>query len=311
MYSKNKASLQILGPHSMREDGSFIPFDEQIAILSHYIHNRGSKFAIPYETVATGLIEDISDVEAKPKQDGILSDTSAQYSLFSELFSVPFLPKDNYHFTFIDLFAGIGGFRMAMQNLGGKCVFSSEWDSQAQKTYLLNYGELPFGDITKEVTKAFIPDDFDILCAGFPCQAFSMAGKRLGFEETRGTLFFEVARLIEERKPKAFFLENVEGIVNHDGGKTLEVIENTLISLGYNFDWKVMNASDYGVPQNRKRWYCIGFRNDLNIGFDGQTNEKYKCYYHFPNKCELKKSLKEIVLPDYLTYLLRNLYAGQ
>ena len=109
---------------------------------------------------------------------------------FQIYFSVPFLPVENPRFTFIDLFAGIGGFRMAMQNLGGKCVFSSEWDSQAQKTYLLNYGEVPFGDITKEYTKSFIPDDFDILCAGFPCQAFSLAGKRLGFEETRGTLFF-------------------------------------------------------------------------------------------------------------------------
>ena len=106
---------------------------------------------------------------------------------------MPFVNNEIPRFTFIDLFAGIGGFRMAMQNLGGKCVFSSVWDTQAKKTYLLNYGEVPFGDITKESTKSYIPDGFDILCAGFPCQAFSLAGKRLGFEETRGTLFFDVA----------------------------------------------------------------------------------------------------------------------
>ena len=127
-------------------------------------------------------------------------------------------------FTFIDLFAGIGGFRLAMEKLGGRCVFSSEFDKQAQKTYSSNFGEIPYGDITLEETKSFIPSNFDILCAGFPCQAFSIAGKRGGFNDTRGTLFFEVAEILRRHRPKAFFLENVKGLINHDKGKTLSVI---------------------------------------------------------------------------------------
>ena len=169
--------------------------------------------------------------------------------------------------TFIDLFAGIGGFRMAMQNLGGKCIFSSEWDTQAQKTYLLNYGEVPFGDITKETTKAFIPDDFDILCAGFPCQAFSLAGKRLGFEETRGTLFFDVAEIIRRKRPKAFFLENVKGLLIHDKGKTIQTILKVLREdLDYYVpDPQIVNAMNFGVPQHRERVYIVGFRKDQNV----------------------------------------------
>ena len=193
----------------------------------------------------------------------------------------------------IDLFAGIGGIRIAFEENGVKCVKSSEIDKYACKTYITNFGEEPLGDITK-IEPEDLPD-FDILAGGFPCQPFSLGGLRKGFEDARGTLFFEVARLIKAKKPKAFFLENVEGIVNHDKGKTLETIENILHSLGYNFDWKVMNALDYGTPQNRKRWYCVGFRNELNIGFEGQDDKKYKCYYKFPDKCELKKTVKDIV----------------
>lgn len=181
--------------------------------------------------------------------------------------TVPFLPIEKPQFTFIDLFAGIGGFRMAMQNLGGKCVFSSEWDAQAQKTYLLNYGEVPFGDITKESTKSFIPDDFDILCAGFPCQAFSLAGKRLGFEETRGTLFFDVAEIIRRKRPKAFFLENVKGLLIHDKGKTIQTILKVLREdLDYYVpEPQIVNAMNFGVPQHRERVYIVGFRKDQNI----------------------------------------------
>lgn len=194
----------------------------------------------------------------------------------------------------IDLFAGIGGIRIAFESNGVKCVKSSEIDKYACETYRNNFGEEPLGDITK-----IEPDDlpeFDIIAGGFPCQPFSLGGLRKGFEDTRGTLFFEVARLIKARKPKAFFLENVEGIVNHDGGKTLSVIEETLRDLGYNFQWKVMNACDYGIPQNRKRWYCVGFRKDLNIGFEGQQGEFIK-HYCFPQKQELKHTLKDIVGP--------------
>ena len=165
------------------------------------------------------------------------------------------------------IFAGIGGFRMAMQNLGGKCVFSSEWDAQAQKTYLLNYGEIPFGDITKESVKSYIPDNFDILCAGFPCQAFSMAGKRLGFEETRGTLFFDVAEILRRKRPKAFFLENVKGLLIHDKGRTIQTILKVLREdLNYYVpDPQVVNAMNFGVPQHRERVYIVGFRKDQNV----------------------------------------------
>jgi DNA (cytosine-5)-methyltransferase 1 len=179
---------------------------------------------------------------------------------------VPFPTPENYTFKFIDLFAGIGGFRLAMQNLGGKCVFTSEWDKEAQRTYKANFGEVPFGDITKEQVKNYIPDNFDLLCAGFPCQAFSIAGKRGGFDDTRGTLFFDVAE-IKKYKPKAIFLENVKGLRSHDKGKTLETILNVLRNdLDYFVpEPQVMNAKDFGVPQHRERIYIVGFRKDLNI----------------------------------------------
>ena len=267
MCGGSKVSMQMYGPHSLNEDGTIIPFEEQMAIVSHYLHNQGYKSAKPYENKAEGLIEDIYNIHQKAVETSCVSDVSVQYSLFSDLFSVPFLPTDNPKFTFIDLFAGIGGFRMAMQNLGGKCVFSSEWDAQAQKTYLLNYGEVPFGDITKETTKAFIPDDFDVLCAGFPCQAFSLAGKRLGFEETRGTLFFDVAEIIRRKRPKAFFLENVKGLLIHDKGKTIQTILKVLREdLDYYVpDPQIVNAMNFGVPQHRERVYIVGFRKDQNV----------------------------------------------
>lgn len=267
MCGGSKVSMQLYGPNSLNEDGTIIPFEEQMAIVSHYLHNKGYKYAETFENKAEGLIEDIYNVNNKKVEGNSLSDVNVQYSLFSDLFSVPFLPTENPKFTFIDLFAGIGGFRMAMQNLGGKCVFSSEWDTQAQKTYLLNYGEVPFGDITKESTKAFIPDDFDILCAGFPCQAFSLAGKRLGFEETRGTLFFDVAEIIRRKRPKAFFLENVKGLLIHDKGKTIQTILNVLREdLGYYVpDPQIVNAMNFGVPQHRERVYITGFRKDQNV----------------------------------------------
>lgn len=267
MCDGKKLSMQMYGPHSLNEDGTIIPFEEQMAIVSHYLHNQGYKFAQPYENKAEGLIEDIYDVHQKKVESNCLSDVNVQYSLFSDLFSVPFLPTENPKFTFIDLFAGIGGFRMAMQNLGGKCVFSSEWDLQAKKTYLLNYGEVPFGDITKETTKAFIPDNFDILCAGFPCQAFSLAGKRLGFEETRGTLFFDVAEILRRKRPKAFFLENVKGLLIHDKGKTIQTILRVLREdLDYYVpEPQIVNAMNFGVPQHRERVYIVGFRKDQNV----------------------------------------------
>lgn len=193
--------------------------------------------------------------------------------------AIPFPAPRKPKFTFIDLFAGIGGFRVAMQSLGGKCVFTSEWDEKSQITYRANFGDSPFGDITKEITKQHVPDDFDVLCAGFPCQAFSIAGRRGGFEDTRGTLFFEVAEIIRRKNPKAIFLENVKGLTNHGQGKTLATILNVLRNdLGYFVpEPQILNAKNFGVPQNRERIFIAGFRKDLGItefNYPSTTNEK-------------------------------------
>ena len=168
--------------------------------------------------------------------------------------------SDTSHFTFIDLFAGIGGMRLAAESLGGRCVFSSEWDAYAQKTYQANFQELPFGDITS-ISETHVPKH-NILFAGFPCQAFSIAGKKGGFNDTRGTLFFDVARIIKSTRPDAFILENVKGLLNHDSGKTLETILNVLRNdLGYHVpDPQIINSKYFGVPQNRERIFIVGFK---------------------------------------------------
>lgn len=178
---------------------------------------------------------------------------------------IPFPTPEDPEFRFIDLFAGIGGFRLAFQNLGGECVFTSEIDAHAQKTYYENFGDLPEGDITK-ISEKDVPDH-DILLAGFPCQAFSIAGKKGGFDDARGTLFFDVARIIREKQPKAFFLENVKGLRMHDKGRTLATILNILRNdLNYYVpDPEIVNAKNFGVPQNRERIYIVGFRKDLGI----------------------------------------------
>ena len=160
---------------------------------------------------------------------------------------------------FIDLFSGIGGFRLAFESVGAVCVFSAEIDKQACATYQKNFGENPFCDVTK--LKASALPSFDILCAGFPCQPFSLAGKRRGFNDTRGTLFFDIERILQTKQPKAFILENVKGLINHDKGNTLKIILNTLREkLNYNVFSKVLNSKDYALPQNRERIYIIGFK---------------------------------------------------
>ena len=162
-------------------------------------------------------------------------------------------------FTFIDLFAGIGGIRLGFEHVGGKCVFSSEFDEDACKTYEANFGEHPAGDITK-INAKDIPD-FVILLGGFPCQAFSIIGKKEGFaNETCGTLFFDIERILKEKRPRAFMLENVRNLTAHDGGNTFRVIREHLEALGYTVYAKVLNALDYGVPQKRERIIIVGFR---------------------------------------------------
>lgn len=252
-------------------------YENQMAVLSHFLHNHRDEVDKEERTeIISAIREFLSRKEARQpfdieemtdEQVWMVAEAPAQYGLFSDFFNIPFPAPENPKFTFIDLFAGIGGFRIAMQNLGGKCVYSSEFDAKAQETYLINYGEMPFGDITKESTKNYIPDDFDVLCAGFPCQAFSLAGKKRGFEETRGTLFFDVAEIIKRKQPKAFFLENVKGLMIHDKGRTLEVILNVLRNdLGYYVpNPQTVNAMNFGVPQHRERVYIVGFRKDMNV----------------------------------------------
>ena len=221
----------------------------------------------------------------------------------------------------IDLFAGIGGIRLGFANAfkdNIEFVFSSEIDKYAQQTYTANFGETPHGDITK-INEKDIPSH-DILLAGFPCQAFSIAGKRLGFEDTRGTLFFEVARIIKYHKPKIVFLENVKGFVNHDKGNTFKVVKETLQDLGYKVYAKVLNAKDFGIPQNRERIYIVAFLNDIEFEFpkplnidisiksklENDISEKY--YY---NNKPLFERIKDDVIDENSIYQWRRQYVRE
>ncbi|MBO7068722.1 MAG: DNA cytosine methyltransferase [Bacteroidaceae bacterium] len=286
MEKKKAIKLSEL-PEEVTEDGLKIygstSYETQVAILSHYLHTLDGKHDTASSEKRYEILGAIHDyIEYKKQKDKtrdwseideeevvtmVAEENPLQYDLFADFFKVPFPAPENPKFTFIDLFAGIGGFRIAMQELGGKCVYSSEFDAQAQRSYFANYGEMPFGDITKEVTKSYIPEHFDILCGGFPCQAFSLAGHRLGFkDETRGTLFFEIEAILRKHQPRAFFLENVKGLAIHDKGRTLKTILDHLDDAGYDVvPPQILNAMDYGVPQHRERIYIIGFRKDLGI----------------------------------------------
>lgn len=200
------------------------------------------------------------------------------------------------NYTFIDLFAGLGGFRIALESLGAKCVYSNEWDVPVQQVYTDNFGDVPEGDITK-VDEFSIPDH-DILCAGFPCQAFSISGKQRGFEDSRGTLFFDVARIVKAKKPKIVFMENVKNFASHDNGRTLEVVKNTMEELGYTFNQRVLNAVDYGVPQKRERIYMVCFRKDLNIS-----------QFSYPKPFKLTKHVEDFLLSD--EKLVEHLYVDR
>lgn len=239
------------------------------AAFTHFLHNYGSDYDRHLKKEAEQYIYQVL-THKFPKEKITPADIKEILINAGEDFlkeKLPFTINKKPKFTFIDLFAGIGGFRIAMQNLGGKCVFTSEWDEAAKKTYQANFGKYPFGDITKEETKKFVPDNFDILCGGFPCQAFSIAGKRGGFKDTRGTLFFDVAEIIRRKQPKAFFLENVKGLRNHKGGDTLATILNVLRNdLGYYVpDPEVVNAKNFGVPQNRERIFIVGFHKSTGV----------------------------------------------
>lgn len=199
--------------------------------------------------------------------------------------------KKNYKFTFIDLFAGIGGIRMGFEHAGGECVFTSEWDESAQKTYQANFGEIPYGDITK-IDPEEIPS-FDMLLAGFPCQPFSQAGLKKGFEDIRGTLFFDIARIIKHHTPSVVFLENVRNLAGHDKGNTLKVIINTLEELGYKVSYNILNAKEFGLPQNRARIYIVGFKDNVDFEFPEPPKSKTKVWDILDEKVDSKYTISD------------------
>ena len=313
--AKNSTKIKEF-PEEVTADGVKIygttSYETQVAVLSHYLHALNGKHDIASREKREEILEAIRDyIEYKRQQDkknpkwedigdeeiAMAAESPLENDLFADFFNVPFPAPKNPKFTFIDLFAGMGGFRLAMQAQGGKCVFSSEWNVYSQKTYFSNFGDMPFGDITKEVTKSFIPDKFDVLCAGFPCQPFSIAGvskkKSLGREtgfkdKTQGTLFFDVADIISRHRPKAFFLENVKNLTSHDKGNTFRVIYDTLKELRYSVHYLVMDGQTY-VPQHRERIMIVGFDEDVYGGKETFT---------FPEQHEATRSVKEILDPN-------------
>lgn len=278
-------------------------WENQLAVLTHYLHNNGYMVSEKNKQEIIYAVREFLERKKSDKDDEItdeyvteVAENPIGYNLFSDFFKIPFPDPAEPKFTFIDLFAGMGGFRLAMQAQGGKCVFSSEWNKYAQKTYLANFGEMPFGDITKDITKSYIPQNFDILCAGFPCQPFSIAGvskkKSLGREtgfkdKTQGTLFFDVADIISRHRPKAFYLENVKNLVSHDKGKTFKIIKGTLEELNYSVHYLVMDGQMY-VPQHRERIMIVGFNRDIFHG---------KEHFVFPEQKQSTRSIKEILDP--------------
>lgn len=241
-------------------------YPETKAAIGHWLMNNGKPVPHLDERDVHAAWSALANFDEQfvAKQKVRESDFQAYLNL--KFNNIPFPPPKNPKFTFIDLFAGIGGIRLPFQGLGGKCVFSSEWGESAKKTYALNFGETPYGDIT-QIGAREIPDH-DILLAGFPCQAFSIAGYREGFADRkgRGNLFFDIYKILKEKQPKAFLLENVKNLKGHDKGNTFRVITEYLEEAGYDVSSRVLNAMEYGnVPQNRERIYIVGFLNKKGI----------------------------------------------
>ena len=216
------------------------------------------------------------------------------------------------NYTFIDLFAGIGGFHLALSSFGAKCVFVSEWDNFAAETYEINFNIKPFGDITK-INEQEIPKH-DILCGGFPCQAFSISGKQKGFEDIRGTLFFEIVRIANYHKPKVIFLENVKNLSKHDDGRTLSTIIETLEKLNYKVYTKVFNASNFGLPQNRERIYIVAFNKIINsdkFQFPLYSNESVCLEDILEVNPKNAKVIKRTDIEIYKNYIPQNSLFGE
>lgn len=264
-------------PEEITEDGLKIygetSYENQIATLSHYLHNtdfegtqvevqerRNEMMALIREFLEhKNRLQDYTNEEIAHAAESPL-----EFDLFREFFQVPFPSPKVYEHTFIDLFAGIGGIRIPFDEMGYHCVFSSEWDAKACQTYFANFGTVPYGDITK-IPAQKIPKH-DVLLAGFPCQAFSIIGKMQGFADTRGTMFFEIERILKYHHTPFILLENVKQLVSHDHGRTFKVILERLEELGYYVKWQVLNALDFGLPQKRERVIIVGFldKSDYN-----------------------------------------------
>lgn len=262
------------------------PFDK--AVLTHYLHNYGDNdVSKHYEKDAMKVLNNFVQYKQDEEQVKVVAEDVLEQLLF-EVKNASFPTPEKSTFKFIDLFAGIGGFRLAMQNVGGKCVFTSEWELGAQKTYRKNFGEAPFGDITNEQVKNYIPQEFDVLCAGFPCQAFSIAGNQKGFADTRGTLFFDIEQIVLKHRPKVVFLENVKNLVSHDKGNTFKTIIDILEKkLGYKVYTKILNSMTHAnVPQNRERIFIVAF--DPN-------QVKHFSDFKFPSEIKLTKTIHDIL----------------
>lgn len=258
-------------PEEITEDGLKIygetSYENQMAVLSHYLHNHPKEIdkdkkaeiiqAIHEYLSHRAAIQEEEDMDFSDDDILRVADSPLQYHLFSEFFNVPFPAPENPRLTFVDLFAGIGGIRIPFDEMGYHCVFSSEWDAKACQTYFANFGTVPYGDITK-IPAQNIPHH-DVLLAGFPCQAFSIMGKMQGFADTRGTMFFEIERILRYHQTPYILLENVKQLVGHDGGRTFKVILERLEQLGYYVKWQVLNALDFGLPQKRERVIIVGF----------------------------------------------------
>lgn len=306
-FCKNKKleRLQVFGTETLDDKGNIIPFTEQAALITHYLQLKDYITNLPYAHRAAKILNlwysfgcENRDLLKTAVLPSVVEEpnTALQQYLFSEVYKAPFQPAEHHKFTFIDLFAGIGGFRLAMQAHGGRCVFSSEWNEYARKTYYANYGDIPFGDITKESVKQMIPPGFDVLCAGFPCQPFSIAGvskkqslgRETGFKDkTQGTLFFDVADIISRYRPKAFFLENVKNLCSHDKGNTFRVICETLEELDYSIHFKIMDGKAF-VPQHRERILIVGFDKKRFAG---------KEEFQFPDLPQSANKISDILEP--------------
>ncbi len=259
-------------------------FNADMAIITHYLQNKDYPEGRLYKDEAKPLMDRYyKATHTELRNNEIIEDYQAE-SLFAEMLDTPVYRRhhDNNAFTFVDLFAGIGGFRIALEQLGGRCVYASEFDTSAQRTYGMNHGVVPFGDITLQENKNRIPEGVDVLCAGFPCQPFSLAGLRRGFsDETKGTLFFDLRDIIEAKHPRIILLENVQGLLSihnrdEEGNRLPEKTIDTILHIlrdelhYYVPDPQVLNARNFGVPQNRERVFIVGFL------------ERQEENYHYP-----------------------------